>query len=420
MRASQWLYLVGFLLFFLFPAHLCETCAAKQQASLAPLMSTVIKSKQPFPTVAPRILIALRLARQQDRDAETTFLNEIKQRIQQRHETLTSGQLALIILALTAACQTQIVADYNLVENLEQKFQKEVDNIDTHGHPLTNYYQVGLDVLALCLLNGTYSTSKIAELFSQKQRTYYFGGQFSVDTGALAVLALTCVNRRNPDKKNESNISWLVKKILDEKKTDGTIGNIYSTGEAMQALFVSSEYYRKDSWDCDQTLQTVLSQIPQGRFRLPIAAAQVLPALEGKTYLDITRVSCRSSPGHLNISTPKPVKPTSQPKENISVTYRVVDSINDNINDSTSISVPKGSVFLKVMEAAQAKNHTMFRFTTESSEWGAYITSVGGIQASNKNRTYWQLLSNNRPLSQGAESFVVSNGDKLEVRLSQY
>ncbi|XP_020831797.1 transcobalamin-1 isoform X2 [Phascolarctos cinereus] len=420
MRASQQLSLVGFLLFFLLPAHLCEICEAsnEQQASLAPLMATMIQSRQPSPEADSSILIALELARQYDQKAETAFLNVVKQNILQR-ETLTSGQLALIILALTAACQTSFVAEYKLVKSLEEKFQKEIDSIDTSGQPLTNYYELGLDVLALCLLNGTYSSSKIAKLFSAEQRMSYISGQFFVDTGALAVLALTCVNRQSPDKIISKNILWLVEKILKEKKQDGTIGDIYSTGEAMQALFVTPEYYKKEAWDCNQTLNTVLSQISQGTFSLPIAAAQVLPALEGKTYLDVTHVSCQSRPGHLNISTPKPTEPTHQSK-NISVTYSVVDSINNNINESTIISVPKDSVFLKVMEAAQAQNYSKFWFTIESSEWGAYVTSVHGIQASSKNRTYWELLNNHQPLSQGAGSFVVSDGDNLEVRLSQY
>ncbi|XP_068964133.1 transcobalamin-1 [Petaurus breviceps papuanus] len=418
MRVSQSLSLVGFLLFFLFPAHLCEICAVsnEQQASLTPLMATMIDSNQSFPEVDPSILIALRLARQQDKKAKATFVNQVLQNIMRR-ETLTSGQLALNMLALTAACRKDVVDDFKLVRNLEEKFQEEVASIDTSGHPLTNYYELGLDVLALCLLNGTYSSSRIARLFSAEEMNY-ISGRFSVDTGALAVLALTCVNRQNRDEKIANDTLWLVKEILKEKKQDGTIGNIYSTGEAMQALFVTPEYYKEGDWDCSQTLNTVLNQIPRGTFRWPIEAAQVLPALEGKTYLDTTHVSCRSIPGHLNISTPKPAEPTHQSHESISVTYRVVDYINNSLNESTKVSVPKGSVFLKVMEAAQAEDNTKFGFTMQPSPWGPYVTSVHGIEASSKNRTYWQLLSNGQPLSQGAGSFVVSDGDNLEVRLT--
>lgn len=60
----------------------------------------------------------------------------------------------------------------------------------------------------------------------------------------MAVLALTCVKRstyrenikchKKDLKRIKYNIASLVKKILREKKANGLIGNIYSTGEAMQ------------------------------------------------------------------------------------------------------------------------------------------------------------------------------------------
>ena len=67
---------------------------------------------------------------------------------------------------------------------------------------------------------------------------------FLADTGAMAVLALTCVKRSiingqikasEMDLKHINNYTEsLVKKILHEKKENGLIGNVFSTGEAMQ------------------------------------------------------------------------------------------------------------------------------------------------------------------------------------------
>jgi hypothetical protein len=66
---------------------------------------------------------------------------------------------------------------------------------------------------------------------------------FLAGTGAMAVLALTCVKRRlgkeqtkaDEDLKHtENNIRTLVKKILSKKKENGLIGNTFSTGAAMQ------------------------------------------------------------------------------------------------------------------------------------------------------------------------------------------
>ncbi|XP_051821297.1 transcobalamin-1 [Antechinus flavipes] len=422
MRVSQWLSPVGFLLFSLFPAHLCKICEvnSKEKDKLDPLINTMVNSNEPYPSVAPQILMALKFVKQHYSKAETTFLNQVKLNIMQCDGATSSGQFALDLLALTAACQTCIIKDYKLVKKLEQKFQAEVDNIDKYGHPLTTYYQLGLDVLAICLLNGTYSTSKIADLFSVEPKKYYYNNQFSVDTGALAVLALTCVDRKNPDVEEiRNNIEMLVKMILNEIKPDGTIGNIYSTGQAMQALFVTSKYYKEEDWNCTKTLKTVLNHIPQA-FQRPIAASQVLPALQGKTYLDLTHGTCQSSPGYLNNSIPTITESTPQSHQNISVKYQVVDFITKHFKKSIEVSVPEGSFFLNVMEKAQEEDRKAFGFTTKSSEWGPYVTSVAGIEASSKDRTYWQLLNNDQPLSQGVAEFVVSKGDKLEVRLSYY
>lgn len=48
------------------------------------------------------------------------------------------------------------------------------------GNPLTNYYQLSLDVLALCLFSGKYSIPEVAEIFKPGNKNYYFHEQFSV------------------------------------------------------------------------------------------------------------------------------------------------------------------------------------------------------------------------------------------------
>lgn len=48
------------------------------------------------------------------------------------------------------------------------------------GNPLTNYYQLSLDVLTLCLFNGSYSITEVKNYFTPANKNFYFGGQFSV------------------------------------------------------------------------------------------------------------------------------------------------------------------------------------------------------------------------------------------------
>lgn len=51
----------------------------------------------------------------------------------------------------------------------------------THdGNPLTSYYQLSLDVLALCLFKGNYSITEVNTYFTPENKNFYFGGQFSV------------------------------------------------------------------------------------------------------------------------------------------------------------------------------------------------------------------------------------------------
>ncbi|XP_017354367.1 transcobalamin-1 [Cebus imitator] len=430
MRQSHQLSLVGLLLFSLIPSQLCEICEVSEKNDINPLLNTMINSKYTRGTSAANVLLSLKLVGIQNQILRQKMVKEIKHIVKTGVSDLSSGELALIILAL-GACRSPeetLIYDYHLIDELENKFQAEIKNMETHSdNPLTNYYQLSLDVLALCLFDGNYSTAEVVKRFNPENKNYYFGSQFSVDTGAMAVLALTCVKRSltsgqvkadGGDLTKISNYTKsLVEKILCKKKRNGLIGNTFSTGEAMQALFVSSDYYNETEWNCRETLNAVLMEISRGAFNIPIAAAQVLPALLGKTYLDVNKDSCVSGSDNFNISIPEPITvtpPESQP--HISVNY----SVRINETYSANVTVPHGSVFLAVMEKAQKINHTIFCFTMEESSWGPYITSVQGLWASSNDRTYWELLSGGKPLSQGAGSYVVHNGENLEVRWSTY
>uniref|UniRef100_A0A8C0WSW4 Transcobalamin-like C-terminal domain-containing protein n=1 Tax=Castor canadensis TaxID=51338 RepID=A0A8C0WSW4_CASCN len=426
MRPSHQQPFVELLLFSLISSHLCEICEVSERNNfrLDPLLNAMTKSNYIRGTESANVLFSLRLVGILNQTLIQGLSQQVRSYAEGREINLSSGQLALIIMAL-GACHTQdenFIGKHHLVDHLENKFQAEIKNMEEHnGSPLTNYYQLSLDVLALCLFNGTYSPTKVAGLFAPENENYYFHGQFSVGTGAMAVLALTCVKRRlgkeqtkaDEDLKHtENNIRTLVKKILSKKKENGLIGNTFSTGAAMQALFVSSSYYNESDWNCQQTRDTILKEISLGIFKNPDAAAQILPSLLGKTYLDVNQ----ASPCNINISIqePQPVAPNSS--SYISVHY----SVKINETYSTEVNVSRGSVFLEVMEEAQKENKTIFGFTVEQSSWGPYVTSVQGLRANNNDKTYWEIMSGGKPLDQGIGSYVVHNGENLEVRWSTY
>ncbi|XP_053880740.1 transcobalamin-1-like [Malaclemys terrapin pileata] len=119
------------------------------------------------------------------------------------------------------------------------------------------------------------------------------------------------------------------------------------------------------------------------------------------------------------VSTRQGSLPTSHPT-NISVIYTAADHVNQSFSDSIRVTVPQGSFFFDVMEVAQKRYPRRFRFTYTLCVWGAYITSVWGLQADNNQRTYWQLLSNGILLKLGAGCYAVSHRERLEVRFSTY
>ncbi|XP_059816210.1 transcobalamin-1-like, partial [Hypanus sabinus] len=107
----------------------------------------------------PSILIALRLARDHHLETERRLTEQLREAAAQkldRREDFTSGLLALYTLALTSACHNPEHLEvqgktFNLLQVLEEKLNQEIEHIDSESVPLSNYFQVSLDVLSLCV-----------------------------------------------------------------------------------------------------------------------------------------------------------------------------------------------------------------------------------------------------------------------------
>ncbi|XP_054827623.1 transcobalamin-1-like [Eublepharis macularius] len=430
---------LGFLFLLLSQRQCCLGCAVseEQRPQVAYLLNKMIQSATaPEALPNPSVLLALQLAREHNNSTNQILLQRIAQdavdRVQ-NGKSFSSGQVALYALAHQASCSDprKVSAkgtSLDLVQLLEKKFEMELENIKIYGNPLSNYYQLGLCVLTLCQLQGSFSLSKTADLFIPEQKKYYLGGQFSVDIASIAVLAQICIQSTDNSTLPEANgtitanIQWLLNKILEQKSSDGVIGNMYSTGEAIQALSVANEYLTPESWNCRQTLDRVVSEIPKGTFDHPMAAAQLLPSLEDRTYLDVSTINCSIGKDDLILIALPTIPSTNhhQSSRLITIMYTVTDGVSNTFTDSTSVSVPEGSVLFKVMEVAQEKDPKRFRFTYVNSTWGPYITSVRGLVADNNKRTYWQLLSGETPLSKGAGEYIVSDGESMVVKFTTY
>ncbi|KAM6465620.1 cobalamin binding intrinsic factor-like [Liasis olivaceus] len=255
----------------------------------------------------PSVLIALNLAEDHNLSVITQLVRQIKETA---GTEMSSGKVALYVLALRSSCQNPTDVStpekhVNLVQVLEKKTKEEIKHIHTTGTPKTTYYQLALDTLALCVENSPeLETAATALAKAALANSFQLQGRFSVDTAAMASLALFCVYEGRVSSQQskltgtiQNALALITKQILDEQQNNGILGNIHSTGLAMQALSVTSEFDTADPWNCEKTIKEVLHQVTAGAFSRPAAASQILPSLAGKTYLDVRGLTCTSENG---------------------------------------------------------------------------------------------------------------------------
>ncbi|XP_077177171.1 cobalamin binding intrinsic factor [Paroedura picta] len=415
-------------MFFAAVTHLCLLFTVISAASFSPGTCTIPDGHQSLVTGLeaqlansvilqtspdPSALIALNLAEALDVCIKTQLVEKIQEGVGEKNtEEMTSGKVALYVLALRSSCEnpkavTTPQNTVNLVNVLEEKTKEEINYFHDHGTPKTTYYQLALDTLALCVEKSPYAEeASIILAKAAMANELEFGGYFSVDTGAVACLALACASEMSIVQQSQLLVkvialalTEMTKQILGEQQSNGIIGNIYSTGLAMQALSVTSEFYNPGSWSCVKTTEEVLHQISLGTFNNPAAAAQILPSLVGKTYLDVMNISDSSITVHYSISNA---------------------IVGPSFSYSITVNVPEGSVLLTVLNAAQCAKPNEFSFETEQTSWGPMVVSIHNIQASTNEKTYWQFLSGKTPLDQGVGSYKPVNGEHIAAIFSRY
>ncbi|KAI5761265.1 CBLIF protein [Gulo gulo luscus] len=392
----------------------CSVPAAQQPLvhGIQVLMENSVTSSA-YPN--PSILIAMNLAGAYNMEAQKLLTDKL---MASDSVDLTIGQLALTIMALNSSCRDP----GNKVSVLQRQMESWPPS--SPSAPVSTFYGPSLAVLALCQENPTRALP-IAARFAKILR---FGSSpFNMDTGAMATLALTCMYNKIPGGSDEG-YKILFSEVLDEVvknvsmriKDNGIIGDIYSTGLAMQALSVTPKQPNKE-WNCQKTMDTILQEIEQGKFHNPMSIAQILPSLKGKTYLDVPHVSC--SPG-IEVQPTLPTQPSPVPTtaSNITIIYTINNQLRGVgllFNETMDVSVKGGSVLLVVLEEAQRRN-PMFKFKTTMTSWGLVVSSINDITESVHERTYWQFLSGKTPLNEGVADYKPSNREHITANFTQY
>ncbi|NXH65452.1 IF factor, partial [Rhabdornis inornatus] len=179
--------------------------------------------------------------------------------------------------------------------------------------------------------------------------------------------------------------------------------NIYSMGLALQALETSSEFYAPRKWDRAQAFSVVYNH----DYQQPMAIAQVLPPLVGKSYLNAGRWGCAATNG-MALSQPLPLSP--MPGSAITVQFSITNTLKNYFHYSTSVCVPDNSTLLRVMEVARNEKPDIFcseptpfagTFKIKEEKLGPFVTSIHGLAGNETERTYWQFFSCWSPLQEG-------------------
>ncbi|NXT48048.1 IF factor, partial [Pluvianellus socialis] len=198
----------------------------------------------------------------------------------------------------------------------------------------------------------------------------------------------------------------------------GMMGNIYSMGLALQALESTEMFYAPREWDCAQAFSVVYGH----DYHQPMAIAQVLPALVGRSYLEAANVKCDD--GTSTAPWPRPSLPPeldTTTEALILVSYSIINHLQGSpFNKSTSVQVWSGSTLLKVLEAAEEKEPTIFSFQTEQTSWGPMVVSIHGLAANPDDRTYWQFLSGADAIQEGVSVYKPRDGEHIQAVFSTY
>ncbi|XP_069788319.1 transcobalamin-1-like isoform X4 [Narcine bancroftii] len=234
--------------------------------------------------------------------SERPLINTLVQMLLQRVEDDSVDSDPAAFIALRLARQHNLRAEQSFRERLKATAIRKVTQ-ESKGHPLTDTYQISLGVLALCIEKQQVSDSIVQNITDRaKRRQDPFGEPLSVDRASMSILALNCLHRSNlsiiPKHHIEQAIMRLLLGILAEQQQDGTIGTIYSTALAVQALFENKQE-EFHVFQCSHNLQRLISEIPKGTFNTVQKVFPLIPTLEGRSLLHVGDLTCTSDQDNL-------------------------------------------------------------------------------------------------------------------------
>ncbi|XP_076587934.1 transcobalamin-2 [Chaetodon auriga] len=408
----------------------CDTEGANSELllSLNKNLLRSLETQEGLPN--PSVHLALRLSTHHNLAKESEHLNRLKSSLHNDIQSSLSnsqpvvGIMALYTMALKSSCHdlntvtfTVSETSETLLTHLKNQMEQEKEHIAISHRPLTNYYQYSLGILALCVSGirvNNHVSNKLIKAVEHEHLTH--GDSESVDTYAMAGMALQCVKNTGSHVHNaaelDTALAKIKQKLLASQRTDGHIGNEFSTGLAVQALIAMGSPVA----ECAASLEAIRTGARSNTYHNPMAISQVLPALHQKSYLTVKSKACLNEDDTLVLEPVDPV--TVLPSETkVTVTVEVVMSSGAAV--VYSVDVPKGSSLLEALELLKGES-VGFTFDKESSLWGPFLSMVNGEQARQSDRRYWHLSSDGTALTQGVSDYKIEAAQKITIKNTSY
>ncbi|XP_022406452.1 transcobalamin-2 isoform X3 [Delphinapterus leucas] len=347
-------------------------------------------------------------------EVDSTLVERLGQHLLPWMDRLSPEQLnPSIYVGLRLSSLQAGAKEAHYLHSLKLSYQQSLlsnDNSDSEAKPSMG--QLALYLLALRANCEFVGGRKGDRLVSQLKR-FLEDEKGAIDTLAMAGLAFSCLklSNLNPNQRNRITVALgrVQEKILKAQTPEGHFGNVYSTPLALQLLMASLRPTVELGTACLKAKAALLASLQHKAFQNPLMISQLLPILNQKSYVDLISPDCEAPRVLLEPATETPSQ--TQVPGFIHVTLKV-SSISPSYRHS--VSVPVSSSLEDVLKKAQ--EHSRFRYGTQASLSGPYLTSVMGKKAGE--REFWQLLrAPDTPLLQGIADYRPRDGEAIELRL---
>lgn len=374
----------------------------------------------------PSVHVALRLSDQHNLSQEGAHLQRLTSNLHSHIQSSLSqtppspGLLALYLLALKSSCFDLSTVTFTvrgqtdtLLNQLKSAMQREKNEIEVsqHHRPSSNYYQYSLGVLGLCVGGVRVDHHVVHKLVRAVELEHL---EQSTDTYAMAGMALQCVKDARVHEAHQLTpaLRKIHQKLIAARRSDGHIGNQFSTGLAVQALLAMGH----EVSECAASMEAMRTDARNSLYHNPMALSQILPALQLRSYVSVRTKQCLGEDDSLVLDPLQPgVELPVQAK--VTVSLSVVSS--EGIESSYSLEVPQGNSLLQALEQL-ATGTTGFTFEKESSLWGPFLSVVNGEQARQSDRRYWHLSAEGAALTQGIKDYKIETPQKIVIKNTSY